>query len=355
MFELNKIVRENIRSLTPYSSARDEYQGKQGIFLDANENANGSPLSRNYNRYPDPMQRQAKEKISRLKNIPGENIFLGNGSDEAIDIVFRVFCRPGIDNVIICPPTYGMYEVSANINDVEVRKVPLRSASFQLDPDGIYNTADANTKIIFICSPNNPTGNVMKEDVISDLLANFPGIVVLDEAYADFSSTSFLNSLKKYPNLIILQTFSKAWGMAGLRVGMAFASKEIIDFFNRVKSPYNVNSVSQELLCEALGNSEKVEKWIAEIRQERLRLTDELSKLPFVERIYPSQANFILVKTADAGGLYRSLIAHQIIVRDRSKVELCEGCLRITIGTKSENKKLIEELKKYRNEKSIIY
>ncbi|WP_454800721.1 histidinol-phosphate transaminase [Mucilaginibacter phyllosphaerae] len=348
MFELNNILRENIKNLTPYSSARDEYTGDASVFLDANENAFGSPLSNAYNRYPDPMQHQVKLRLSTIKGVPARNIFLGNGSDEAIDILFRSFCNPGVDNVIIVPPTYGMYQVSANINDVEAKKV-LLTPDYQLDLEGIAEAIDINTKLIFICSPNNPTGNSINRDDIETLLANFSGIVVIDEAYINYSrQKTFIQELTEYANLVVLQTLSKAWGLAGLRVGMAFASEEIIEVMNKVKPPYNVNESSQLLALEALGNVEQVNAWIKETLAERDKLVLNLKDLDFVLDIYPSDANFILVKTTDAKGIYNFLVQHGIIIRDRSKVELCEGCLRITIGTPAENKTLTETLQQYK-------
>lgn len=348
-FDLDKITRENIKNLKPYSSARNEYKGKQGIFLDANENSFGSPLPVNYNRYPDPLQLDVKEKLGKIKGLPTQNIFLGNGSDEAIDILFRAFCNPGIDNVIICPPTYGMYEVSANINDVNVIKVPLTPDEFQLDTDNILKAINKNSKLIFICCPNNPTGNGVKWDSVKTILENFEGIVVIDEAYINFARyRSLIPELLNYPNLVILQTLSKAWGLAGLRVGMAFASEPIIDIFNRIKPPYNINSVSQKLALEALDNTDKINNWIKTIVEEREILSAEISKLSFVLRVYPSEANFILIKVKDAIAAYNYLVSKEIIIRDRSKVELCEGCLRITIGTKEENKLLLNTLKEYK-------
>ncbi|MGQ0829699.1 MAG: histidinol-phosphate transaminase [Bacteroidota bacterium] len=349
MFELNNILRENIRKLVPYSSARDEFKGKTGMFLDANENSYGSPLDTGiYNRYPDPLQLEVKEKLSKIKGLPVENIFLGNGSDEAIDILFRAFCNPGKDNVIICPPTYGMYEVSANINDVAIQKVALLPESFQLNTDKIISAINQNTKLIFVCCPNNPTGNGVKKSDIIKILDNFKGILVVDEAYINFASyKSMIPELLNYPNLVILQTLSKAWGLAGLRVGMAFASQQIIDIFNKIKPPYNVNIASQKLALEALDNVDKVNSWIKEIVAERNKLSDEITKLPFVLKVYPSDANFILVKTNDPKNIYTYLTDNQIVIRDRSKVALCEGCLRFTVGTIEENKLVIEKLKAY--------
>lgn len=348
-FNLENILRRNISNLTPYSSARDEYKGKEGIFLDANENSYGSPLDNNYNRYPDPLQLSLKEKISKIKGLPIENIFLGNGSDEAIDILFRAFCRPAIDNAIICPPTYGMYEVSANINDVEIRKVNLLPETFQLDTENILKQINLNTKLFFVCCPNNPTGNGVKWADIKKILDNFNGIVVVDEAYINFAGyRSLIPELLNYPNLVILQTLSKAWGLAGLRVGMAFASQQIIDVFNKVKPPYNINIVSQEIALQALDNVAQINDWIKTIVAERKTISDELTKFPFVKKVYPSDANFILVKVTDAQNLYNHLVNEKIVVRDRSKVSLCEDCLRITIGTKEENKKLLVTLKNYK-------
>lgn len=348
-FNLENILRKNIKNLKPYSSARNEYKGKEGVFLDANENAFGSPLKDNYNRYPDPIQLDLKDKLGKIKGLPIQNIFIGNGSDEAIDILFRAFCRPGIDNIIICPPTYGMYEVSANINDVEIKKVPLIKETFQLDKENILKTIDANTKLVFICCPNNPTGNGVKWDSIKTILENFSGIVVIDEAYVNFARyRSLIPELLNYPNLVILQTLSKAWGLAGLRIGMAFASEPIIDVFNKIKPPYNINTVSQKLAIEALNNIDQINAWIKETVNERETLMQELGKLPFVLKVYPSDANFILIKTTDALTIYTYLVTKKIIIRDRSKVELCEGCLRIAIGTKEENKNLINTLKEYR-------
>lgn len=348
MFDINKITRENIRNLKPYSSAREEYKGKEGLFLDANENSFGSPLDTNYNRYPDPLQLDVKEKLGKVKGLPVQNIFLGNGSDEAIDILFRAFCGPGIDNVIICPPTYGMYEVSANINDVRIQKVPLTAEEFQLDTENILKSINDNTKLIFVCCPNNPTGNGVKWNSIKTILENFNGIVVIDEAYINFAGyRSLIPELLNYPNLVILQTLSKAWGLAGLRVGMAFASEDIIAVFNKIKPPYNINSASQKLVLEALQNTVKVNEQIKTIVEERKKISFELSGLWFVVKVYPSEANFLLVKTTNPTSIYNYLTSKQIIVRNRSKVELCEGCLRITVGTKEENKLLIETLKQY--------
>lgn len=349
MFDLDKITRGNIKILKPYSSARDEYKGKQGIFLDANENSFGSPLTTNYNRYPDPLQLDVKEKIGKIKGLPIQNIFLGNGSDEAIDILFRAFCDPGVDNAIICPPTYGMYEVSANINNVNVIKVPLTPEEFELDTEAILKSIHQNTKLIFICCPNNPTGNGVKWNSIKLILEEFKGIVVIDEAYINFAKyRSLIPELLNYPNLVILQTLSKAWGLAGLRIGMAFAAEPIIDIFNRIKPPYNINSASQKLALEALENTDKINNWIKTIVEERENLKDALAEIECVLKVYPSEANFLLVKVTDSSSVYAFLVSQEIIVRDRSKIQLCENCLRITIGTKTENELVLNTLKKYK-------
>lgn len=347
-FNIQSILRDNIKNLNPYSSARHEYTGDASIFLDANENSYGSPLSQDYNRYPDPLQVELKTALSKIKGVPSNNTFIGNGSDEAIDILIRAFCRPGIDNILILPPTYGMYEVSANINDVEIRKVSL-TPQYQLDLDAIAEAIDKNTKIIFVCSPNNPTGNSLYREDVEILLNNFNGLVVVDEAYINYSrQKTFIQELTEYANLVILQTLSKAWGLAGLRIGIAFASEEIIHVFNKIKPPYNVNQSSQALALEALKNIDQVNNWIRETINERTSLTKGLLEFDFVEHIYPSDANFILVKVADPIAIYQHLNQEGIIVRDRSKVTLCEGCLRITVGTPEENKSLLEALKKFK-------
>ncbi|WP_333621280.1 histidinol-phosphate transaminase [Sphingobacterium multivorum] len=343
-FNLNNLLRENIKKLVPYSSARDEFKGEASILIDANENPFGSPLNHDYNRYPDPLQHQVKAKLSKIKGVPSENIFLGNGSDEAIDILYRAFCTPGVDNVILVPPTYGMYEVSANINDVAFKKVNL-TADYQLDLDGIANAIDAHTKLIFICSPNNPTGNSIRRQDIEAILNNFQGLVVVDEAYINFSAVkSFTQELAEYPNLVVLQTLSKAWGLAALRLGMAFASKEIIAVYNKIKPPYNINQATQDIVLEALDQVDQVNDWIKETVAEREKLVRELLELDYVQHITPSDANFILVKMEQPREVYDYLVQYGIIVRDRSKVELCEGCLRITVGTPAENKTLLEKL-----------
>lgn len=344
MFNLDNLLRNNIKNLVPYSSARSEFSGKASIFLDANENSYGSPLSKWYNRYPDPLQREVKEKLSSIKHVPVPNIFLGNGSDECIDVLYRSFCEPGTDNVITTPPTYGMYEVSAHINDVAIKKVPL-TPHFQLDVPAIEAAIDDHTKMIFLCSPNNPTGNSLQREDIEVILNNYFGLVVIDEAYINFSRhRSFIQELAEYPNLVVLQTLSKAWGLAALRIGMAFASEEIVEVMNKVKPPYNINQASQELALRALEEVEQVNETIRQIVQERETLETRLSEIPIVEQVYPSDANFLLVKIKDARSVYESLLQQGIVVRDRSKVILCESCLRITVGTHAENQELIGKL-----------
>lgn len=346
-FNLDSLVRENIKRMTPYSSARHEFSGAATIFLDANENSFGSPLPQNYNRYPDPLQLPLKEKISSIKGVPVQNIFLGNGSDEAIDLLLRIFCEPGKNNIIIFPPTYGMYEVCAEVNNIEVKKVPL-TTSFQLDLDAIEASVNEHTKLIFVCSPNNPTGNSINRSDIEILLNNFNGIVVIDEAYINYAKQkTFIPELTEYPNLVILQTLSKAWGLAGLRLGMAFAGQPLIDYMNKVKYPYNINSATQQLALEALGNISSVNNWTKTTVDQKGFLAAELLKLSITQTVYPSDANFILVRLTGAKKIYEYLSAKGIIVRDRSKVILCDDCLRITIGTPEENKQLIEALKQY--------
>lgn len=345
MFDLNQIVRPNIARLKPYSSARSEFEGEAEIFLDANENAFGSPAGPGYNRYPDPLQRELKERIAAMRDVRPENIFIGNGSDEAIDLLFRIFCEPGRDECIICPPTYGMYRVSADINDVAVKEVPLRE-DFSLDAENVLRSLGRQTKIVFICSPNNPTGNVMDREVIMRIAQNFGGIVVVDEAYAEFTNAeSLVPSIASHPNIVVLRTFSKAWGMAGLRVGMAFADDAIIELMNRVKPPYNVSGIAQRAVLEGLRSDKQIDQWIEQAISERERLAKELSGLAMVETVYPSDANFLLVKTSDATEIYKELIRTGIVVRDRSRVLLCEGCLRITVGTPEENDRLLKSLR----------
>ena len=331
MFQLENLLRENIRQLTPYSSARDEFKGEARIFLDANENSLGSPLTRWYNRYPDPLQWKLKEAIGLIKGVDPTNLFLGNGSDECIDLLYRAFCNPGKDNIIINPPTYGMYEVSARINDVQIKKAPLLD-NFQLDLVHLENLVDDATKIIWICSPNNPTGNAIDREDIEIVLNNFEGLVVIDEAYINFSRhKSFLQELGDYPNLVVLQTFSKAWGLAGLRLGMAFAAENIIDILNRIKPPYNINQSTQEIALTALQEVGQVNEMIKLIVAMRDELSVQLSSLPFVLKVYPSDANFLLVKMSDAQSVYDHLLREGIVVRNRSNVELCAGCLQLCL------------------------
>lgn len=344
MINIEDLLRENIKTLKPYSTARDEFKGNASVFLDANENCYGSPLPANYNRYPDPLQTDLKTEISKIKGVPAEHIFLGNGSDEPIDLLFRAFCNPGVDNVIILPPTYGMYEVSANINDVAVKKVNLLP-NFQLDLEKIAEAIDKNTKMIFICSPNNPTGNSINREDIETILVNFKGIVVIDEAYINYAKQkTFIQELTGYPNLVVLQTFSKAWGLAALRLGMAFSSRPMIGVLNKIKPPYNINQATQNLAFEALTNIDQVNKWIRETVAERDHLAGELAALSIVNKVYPTDANFILIDINNAEEIYHKLVEAGIIVRNRSNVVLCEGCLRITVGTKQENDRLIEAL-----------
>ena len=346
-FDLNKLVRENITALKPYSSARSEFSGVAKVFLDANENSFGSPLTKWYNRYPDPLQWELKDKISAIKNIGPGNILLGNGSDECIDLLIRAFCDPKKDNLIICPPTYGMYEVYAHINDVTVKEVPLLT-NFQLNLEGLENSIDANTKIIFFCSPNNPTGNSMDREDIEMVLNNFDGIVVIDEAYINYSrQRSFIADLKDYPSLVIMQTFSKAWGLAALRLGMNFASTEIINILNKIKPPYNINQATQELALKALDHVDDVNTMIKETVKQRDVLGKELAQIPFVQNIYPSDANFVLAKMTDATAVYNFLKERGIVVRNRTNVILCEDCLRITVGTPDENQQLIQVMMSY--------
>ncbi|MEY2639524.1 MAG: histidinol-phosphate transaminase [Bacteroidota bacterium] len=353
-FDIAKIIRPNIQKLTPYSSARDEFSGDAKVFLDANENSLGSPLPKWYNRYPDPHQQQVKAALSQIKGIDAKHIFLGNGSDECIDILLRCFCEPGKDNVVICPPTYGMYEVSANINDVEVRKAPLLP-DFQLNLAHLEQLTDANTKIIWLCSPNNPTGNALNRTDIETVLNNFSGIVVIDEAYINFSrQKSFVQEMTEYPNLVVLQTLSKAWGLAALRLGMAFASEEIIEVMNKVKPPYNINQATQDLVLKALEEVGQVNDMIKELVAMREALKEVFEQMPTVETVYPSDANFLLVKIAEARKVYEFLLTKGIVLRDRSNVQLCEDCLRITIGTEKENTILVDALAEWLATKGFV-
>jgi len=349
-FNLDQLVRENIRKLKPYASARSEFSGQAKIFLDANENSYGSPLQKWYNRYPDPLQWELKKKISAVKNVPAENMLLGNGSDECIDLLIRAFCNPGRDSILICPPTYGMYEVNAYINDVAVQEVPLLP-NFQLNLEAIEAAINPHTRLLFLCSPNNPTGNSLDREDMEMVLNNFEGLVVIDEAYINFSRhRSFLAELSDYPNLAVMQTFSKAWGLAALRLGMLFASTEIIQVLNSIKPPYNINAATQELTIGALDHLEEVNAMIRATVKERDVLITDLVQLPVVQKVYPSDANFVLVKVQGANAVYEYLKKEGIIVRNRSNVILCEDCLRITVGTPEQDKKLIDALKSYKAE-----
>ncbi len=326
--------------MKPYSSARDEFKGDADIFLDANENPYPSP----YNRYPDPLQWKVKEKLAPIKKVKPDQIFLGNGSDEAIDLVIRAFCEPGKDSILITDPTYGMYAVCAEVNDVRVQRVAL-TTNFDLDVDKIWKTVDTTTKVVFLCSPNNPTGNLLNNDKIKAIAQEFRGLVVIDEAYIDFtSSKSFAEELHEFPNLIVLQTFSKAWGLAGLRLGMAFASKDIINILNKIKYPYNVNIQTQDLALKAMAFSRQKEQWVNEIIEQRKKMETELSALSITKQVYHSDSNFLLVQVQEAVKTYQYLMNRGIIVRDRSNVTLCNDCIRITIGTPAENVRLIKAL-----------
>ena len=344
MKSLEELTRKNIWSLAPYSSARNEYAGREArVFLDANEN----PYNQPFNRYPDPLQLELKEVLSKLKRVPAECIFLGNGSDEAIDLPYRCFCEPGRDNVVAIEPTYGMYKVCADINDIEYRTV-LLDECYQTTAEKLLAATDEHTKIIWLCTPNNPTGNCLDRDEVVKVIQQFEGLVIVDEAYSDFSSQQPLRTeLGKYPNLIVLNTMSKAWGCAAIRLGMAFASKEIIGIFNKVKYPYNINLLSQQQALEALKRPIDVEEWVRILLQERGRMMEAFSILPICEKVYPTDANFFLAKMTDATKIYNYLVDRGIIVRNRTRVQLCDNCLRITIGTKSENSELLSALRQY--------
>ncbi len=349
MADINLLLRDNIKKLIPYASARDEFSGSAHIFLDANENSLGSPISPSYNRYPDPHQVKIKEKLSQIKGLPPDNIFLGNGSDECIELLYRAFCNPAKDNIIIHPPTYGMYEVSAHIHDIEVRRAPL-TEDFQLNLGTIEALIDDSTKIIWICSPNNPTGNAFNRKDIELILNNFDGLVVIDEAYINFSrQQSFIQELTEYPNLVIMQTLSKAWGLAGLRVGMAFASEVLIEILNKIKPPYNIGQATQELVSEALKCTSEVNEMIKKIVEMRNDLAGRLNRLPTVMNVYPSEANFLLVQIKEAKQIYEKLLGEGIVVRDRSSAPGCSNCLRITVGTQKQNDKLIDVLTLFGN------
>ena len=346
-FNLDILIRENIKKMKPYASARSEFEGEANVFLDANENSFGSATADLYNRYPDPLQKELRQKIAMLKNVQQEQVFLGNGSDEPIDLLIRACCNPGEHNILLMPPTYGMYEVAAAINDVEVVKVPLTSC-FEIDVKSVLNVVNEKTRIIFICSPNNPTGNLMNRDSIIEILNGFKGLVVVDEAYIDFSpGNTMLGDLNNFPNLIVLQTFSKAWGLAALRLGMAMASAKIIDLLNKIKPPYNINAATAGLVNEALDNNVFVNKTVPEIISERLRLSIELDLLNEVEKVFNSNANFLLIKVRQADDLYKYLRNMGIIVRNRSNEMHCSGCLRITVGTVEENERLLNAIKEF--------
>lgn len=345
MKELQELVRKNIWNLAAYSSARNEYSGHVArIFIDANENPYNAP----FNRYPDPLQNDVKAALSKVKGVAPENIFLGNGSDEAIDLPYRCFCNPGIDNVVAMEPTYGMYKVSADINDVEYRPV-LLDDHFQIQANRLLAATDEHTKLIWLCSPNNPTGNNIDHDELVKVINEFQGIVIIDEAYGDFSSQpSFRHELRKYPNLIVLNTMSKAWGCAAIRMGMAFASREIIALFNKVKYPYNINELTQKQALDALKDPYQVDSWVRTLIRERTRMIDAFKMLPICEHTYPTDANFVLVKVTDAQRIYDYLVEKGIIVRNRTRIRLCLNCLRITIGTKTENNELLAALRQYK-------
>lgn len=342
--DLKQLVRPNILKLAPYSSARNEYSGHSAhVFLDANEN----PYNKPYNRYPDPLQKTLKEEISKVKGVKPENIFLGNGSDEAIDLCYRVFCEPGLDNVVAIEPTYGMYKVCADINNVAYRAIKLNE-HFELIPEKILAACDSHTKLVWLCSPNNPTGNLLSHNGIRKILKDFEGIVIVDEAYSDFSlSPTFREELENWANLIVLNTFSKAWGCAALRLGMAYAQPAIIDLFNKVKYPYNINLLTQEKAMDALKHRYDVNDWVKLLLQERANTMNAVQQLPFCKEVYPSDANFFLARMTDATAIYNYLINKGIVVRNRTNVQLCDNCLRITIGSKSENTELIAALRKY--------
>lgn len=338
MIDIDELVRENVRALTPYSCARDDFKGKAGVFLDANENPFGK-----LNRYPDPYQKELKSAISAFKGIPEEKIFLGNGSDEVIDLTYRVFCNPGIDKALTFTPTYGMYEVSASVNDIKTVKIPLNE-NFQIDlKQADPWLSDKTLKLIFICSPNNPSANTINASDVEYIIANFKGIVLIDEAYIDFSDKpSFIKLIDKYPNLIVMQTFSKAFGLAAVRIGMAFSNPGIIRYYNKIKPPYNISTINQKAALRKIGNIEEYKRQILKIKNEKMRLADNLKKMKMTEMVYPSDANFLLIKVKDANYIYNSLVSQEIIIRNRTSI--ISNCLRITVGTRSENNKLIKAL-----------
>lgn len=342
---IQQFIRKHLLNLKPYSSARDEYKGSEGVFLDANENSFGSSSGIDYNRYPDPHQKALKNQLGLLKNVSSDNIFIGNGSDEPIDLLIRLCCEPKEDNIIICPPTYGMYAVSANINNVSIKEVLLTEETFQIQPKIILQQVDEHTKLIFICSPNNPTGNIIKPELIQEVIDNFKGLIVIDEAYIDFaSSTSWINKLANHANLVVLQTFSKAWGLANLRVGALFAHQELVQYLDTIKPPYNVNGYSQSIALEALQNDELKQTYLKDILHEKQILKDNLLKLKAIQKVYDSDANFFLIKVDNAAKYYDALVQKNIIVRNRSNQPLCEDTLRVTIGTPTENEALINAI-----------
>jgi len=344
MKPLQDLVRPNIWALQPYSCARDEFQGEASVYLDANENPFNAPI----NRYPDPRQTNLKERLSVVKGIPVEKICLGNGSDECIDLIYRIFCEPAQDNVVAIAPTYGMYRVCADINNVAYREVLLDS-DFQLNATRLLGVCDAHTKVIWLCSPNNPTGNCLNHSTIQRVLREFDGIVVVDEAYSDFADQPlFRHELKQWPNLVVLNTFSKCWASAGIRLGMAFASKEIIELMHRVKYPYNINTLTQRQALDVLSEIQKIDLWRATLLRERMQMLPAIAELPICEKVYPTDANFFLAKMTDAKAIYQYLMKQGIIVRDRSRVQLCDNCLRITIGTPQENNTLLGALRRFR-------
>jgi len=346
-FDINTILRENIKRIKPYSSARDEFTGEANVFLDANENPIGSVGGTKNNRYPDPYQRELKVAISNIKGIAPEHIFLGNGSDEAIDLLFKSFCRPGVDAAIQISPSYGMYKVSADVNEVTIHEISL-DENYQPNADALINHGFENVKILFLCSPNNPTGNLLDRTILYQLLDNFNGMVVIDEAYIDFSNTtSWITELENYPNLVVLQTLSKAWGLANLRVGMLFASTELINVLNKIKLPYNISGLAQDYALNALSNLAEKDAMVAEIKLQRTFLLQELKTVPCVLHSYPTDANFVLVKTTDPDAIYNYLTDNKIVVRNRNRIHLCEGSLRLTIGTKEENVALLKALNEF--------
>lgn len=348
MTDLKKLIRPHLLALKPYSSARDEYSGTIGTFLDANENPYGSVISEKYNRYPDPHQYEIKKKLGKLKHISPTNIFIGNGSDEAIDLLIKAFCEPKKDAILLLPPTYGMYQVCADIQEVKTIYAPL-TPEFEIDKDAIAKAITAKTKMIWICSPNNPSGNLVSTQLIEELLTEYPSkIIVIDEAYIDFTQQkSFIESLGKFKNLVIIQTFSKAWGMAGLRVGVCYAAEEIIAVLDKIKYPYNLNAFTQKKVLKALQHEDKKNKFVEKIIKNRIWLENKLTKLPNVTKIFPSDSNQLLVRFEDASAVFEYLLTKKVIVRDRTKVLLCDGCIRISVGTMEENKKLMKALKKF--------